>query len=753
MRRQRSGGSAAAAQRQRSGSAAAAQRQRSGSAAAAQRQRSDCSAAALIAEWASLSPAWAAQARSCGLVAAVCQSILARRHGGGGEGRAFLPCAQLHLLRALLGLLRRDAGTPQAPAHLEPGDAAAAAASITEVLLRAATIAGGPSAAPIPAAAAGGLAAVGWEAVPAAVSTSSATAAASRPSSREELVLALSSAAALVACQAQGHMASAGSSDARGDSPARGCDALGSSCNQAPVMLPLLPLLGAVVAGDLEAAEVALRRLNRRLSRPFAQQQQQQHRSCMRGEEPGAGLGGGCGDGRAGTCSSSGRGSSMCADGASTWSGSTWSGSTWSGTCSDGGRSSMGGSWASGEGRWKGAPARPGAGPGPGGTVGGAGSQQPSLLLVVQQAERLAAAEAASCRVAAARLCGRRWASSALAASMRQEVGELPVGAAEMDAAAFSEGALVALTSAAADTRCHLGCEALLVGAMPRLLQPPRPPCGSSSSADRSGSTSVAHSAVALLNNLAAPRSETHRRQLRRLGILGPLLGYLGSALSPPATVSPADLAAELGAVEMALRVVGWLSGSSGSGEGGAVQGGEAADAQELRRPHLRAAAKLSNLQSRLQSLGEPVAPAAAAAAATASSPYQRHVRQACSQADAESPASPLLRTCLALVDAVLRRVYGGSAAAVAGTPCGRPSPGALRQHGAPEPSAWERTPEAAAVGEAACFDGMTFQSELVVGGRQLQLLSVVRRHEERRPDGSVEVRYTFQDRVVPSPT
>eukprot|EP00198_Chlamydomonas_reinhardtii_P009518 XP_001698855.1 predicted protein [Chlamydomonas reinhardtii] len=546
-------------------------------------------AAALVAEWASLSPVWAAQARSCGMISAICQSILARRQRN--QGPAPLPGVQLHLLRALLGLLRRDAGAPEAPAGLAQRDAATAAASITEVLLCSAA-----AAARAGEGADGTLAWGGAAATPLAASRASAAAAVGITSSTEELVLALSCAAALAACQAQAHMGWADSPrdlppvDALGVVAACGVDvpdrsSRSSGC-QPPVVLPLVPLLGAIAASYLEAAEAALRRLNRRLSRPFTAQQQHQHDrhvckpSVQASSEP-------SGDGGGGTCSSSGCGSSMCSGGASTWSSSSEGSSSAPNDYAD---CRKGGHSAAAGGAWKVAHARPWPGEPP---------HQPSSL----------------------------------------------------------------------------------------------------SSGSGGGSSSVAHSAVALLHNLAAPPSETHRLHLRRTGILGPLLAYLGSALSPDATASPAQLPADLAAVEMALRVVGRLSGSTGHSGGGTVEDG--AGARELQCPHLRAAAKLSSLQRRLQSL-------------------QWDEPQACGHAGAKSRASQQRRTCLALIDDLLRRAAA--------------------------------TPEAVAVGAGTASDGMTFQSDLLVGGRPVQVLSVVQRHEDRASDGSVHVRYTFEDRVVPGP-
>lgn len=288
---------------------------------------------------------------------------------------------------------------------------------------------------------------------------------------------------------------------------------------------------------------------------------------------------------------------------------------------------------------------------------------------------------------------------------------------------------------------------------------------------------------------------------------MGPLLAYLGSALSPDATASPAQLPADLAAVEMALRVVGRLSGSTGHSGGGTVEDG--AGARELQCPHLRAAAKLSSLQRRLQSL--QVRPTDLPPTATASSSHQWDEPQACGHAGAKSRASQQRRTCLALIDDLLRRVRGGSTrVGLEGTLCGRCTAMAPRESRVPQLSAWEgkpawwqqedcdahhsctsvqaaATPEAVAVGAGTASDGMTFQSEwlqnvpvhtrprqrdetwsmhghpdvhtpcartlvlagdLLVGGRPVQVLSVVQRHEDRASDGSVHVRYTFEDRV-----
>ncbi|PNW72519.1 hypothetical protein CHLRE_16g687630v5 [Chlamydomonas reinhardtii] len=379
------------------------------------------------------------------MISAICQSILARRQRN--QGPAPLPGVQLHLLRALLGLLRRDAGAPEAPAGLAQRDAATAAASITEVLLCSAA-----AAARAGEGADGTLAWGGAAATPLAASRASAAAAVGITSSTEELVLALSCAAALAACQAQAHMGWADSPrdlppvDALGVVAACGVDvpdrsSRSSGC-QPPVVLPLVPLLGAIAASYLEAAEAALRRLNRRLSRPFTAQQQHQHDrhvckpSVQASSEP-------SGDGGGGTCSSSGCGSSMCSGGASTWSSSSEGSSSAPNDYAD---CRKGGHSAAAGGAWKVAHARP--------WPGEVGGQQPSLLQVTRQAEQLAAVEMASCRSAAARLCGRRWAGPALAAGMRPGFGELAIVANEVEAAAFCEGALVALTAAAADTRC-----------------------------------------------------------------------------------------------------------------------------------------------------------------------------------------------------------------------------------------------------------------------------------------------------------
>lgn len=340
-------------------------------------------AAALVAEWASLSPVWAAQARcvaclptliawplrslpaymhsharrSCGMISAICQSILARRQRN--QGPAPLPGVQLHLLRALLGLLRRDAGAPEAPAGLAQRDAATAAASITEVLLCSAA-----AAARAGEGADGTLAWGGAAATPLAASRASAAAAVGITSSTEELVLALSCAAALAACQAQAHMGWADSPrdlppvDALGVVAACGVDvpdrsSRSSGC-QPPVVLPLVPLLGAIAASYLEAAEAALRRLNRRLSRPFTAQQQHQHDrhvckpSVQASSEP-------SGDGGGGTCSSSGCGSSMCSGGASTWSSSSEGSSSAPNDYAD---CRKGGHSAAAGGAWKGVAAK-----------------------------------------------------------------------------------------------------------------------------------------------------------------------------------------------------------------------------------------------------------------------------------------------------------------------------------------------------------------------------------------------------------
>ncbi|GIM15204.1 hypothetical protein Vretimale_18006 [Volvox reticuliferus] len=284
-------------------------------------------------------------------------------------------------------------------------------------------------------------------------------------------------------------------------------DALSTS---GPAVLPLLPLLAAVAAGDEAAAEMALRRLNRCLGRPLsaanpiaattvqcAATNTPSIRSNRIWSSNGDGQGGGedllagCyADTTLGSLSSlllapedDGEFRSLVRG--------EWEGARGSLASSrGGGDDSVCSSGALAAASWESARYR---------------SRCCLSLLAAQQAEARLVVEAERCKLAAARLCGCRARSEAAAA----------------EAESLQGACVAALAAAAADVRCHqelLG--SLALKALPRLLS----------------SSATAPYAAVLAHNLAVPTSVCFRHQLRRRGVLPPLFDYLGHLTPPPST-------------------------------------------------------------------------------------------------------------------------------------------------------------------------------------------------------------------------
>ncbi|KAG2490314.1 hypothetical protein HYH03_011265 [Edaphochlamys debaryana] len=667
-------------------------------------------AAQLVAEWAAADSTWAELARQGGLLGALAAAATeaasspstpttprpSALHSTAGLHHGPPPASDplASYLSALQLCMRHDVPG----ASLAAADATAAAGAVAEALQAASTL---PSA---------------------------------------DVALALHCAAALAALTAAAVATAAAGPPRSASRP--GPAAPPSPPPPPPAVLPLVPLLGAAAAGDVAAAEAALRRLNRGLARPMT----------------------------AGPATTPASASASGSARAST------SGSIRAGAASGGGRS---------------------AGLSELGTAG-APPPYPASLRAAEEAASRVVEEAARCRAAAVRLCTGRGAGAP---------GGPPTPPEAAEAAALRSACVAALAAAAADVRCHqavLQCGVL--EALPRLLRPAAAPhlpshaasprlapfirLSASASSATAAATSAATSAAAcwaavLLHNLAAPPSSAFRGKLRRQGVLAPLLDFLGS----PAA------AAGAGAGGSAPR-----NSSSGSALGPALtalaclaQGREGAEA--LRRPELRAGARLAALRARLRAeLG--------AGRDRRRDDAGRDAGGARMGAGAGVGAAQAL---LASVEGLLAGLglgpqeeagagRGGAARSSCAGPGGdwqqrgaQPGPQhatwpahaqhGSAQHGSAQHGAtlrgatWEAAgAEAQAGADAGAWRGgrgleaeggaaedaatgpssVAFTSEVVVGGRPLQLLSLITRTAQRRPDGSLDVRYAFQDQVAP---
>ncbi|GLC48197.1 hypothetical protein PLESTB_000069700 [Pleodorina starrii] len=491
-----------------------------------------------------------------------------------------------------------------------------------------------------------------------------------------------------------------------------------------PVVLPLLPLLTAVVVADDNGAEAALRRLNRRLGRPFSAMTEIPRcptttAATTRASRPGSS----CGDGAQGCSEKSG------SEGGDSAGGSGLSDCTLGSlsNCRD---------WDSSQGR--------GSGSGRSSTDGSRSSRLAastatylsersccSSLLAAQQAEAQLAREAESCRAAAARLCGRGAYSEAATAEVESIRG----------------ACVAALAAAAADIRCHqelLHSPAL--EALPWLLR-----CGATSPY-----------AAVLVHNLAAPPSASFRAQLRRRGVLPSLLDYM-SRLLPSSPLQPAE--AEAGQHLRSVRG----GQPEGATRGGAVDlvglsvalaavaslcaGREGVEA--LRQPALGALKRLAALRERLLALvpnrwkcGAPrVGGAAAGCMGPADGAAGVHSGQ---------PAGANLATLFAVHDLMgsLLAALGVRVEQAVWVPGPDAAPAAAAAEGGKEEcdgSQGQAAAECAAEEKDVSAASLSFQSKVMVDGRLLDMVSVITRTTRRRPDGSEDVHYQFQDQVAPN--
>ncbi|GLI68477.1 hypothetical protein VaNZ11_012903, partial [Volvox africanus] len=358
-------------------------------------------------------------------------------------------------------------------------------------------------------------------------------------------------------------------------------------------------------------------------------------------------------------------------------------------------------------------------------------------LLAAQEAEARLVMEAERCKAAAVRLCG--------------------CGARSEAAAAESEtiqGACVAvLAAAAADVRCHqelLGGPALK--ALSRLLRSPP----------------TAPYAAVLVHNLAVPNSVCFRDQLRKRGVLPPLFDYLGHLTPPPSTqprhqqqqhrpgfdLDLADLDLDLAegtvaAVDLTglTVVLGAITSLCAGREG----------AEALRQPQLDALKRLGALWERLGALTRPgrcstgpqsvgLSGGSGGSSSTDSGSYEREA----------------LQTVYRLLNGLLECLLGEVALEPSG--CGRAAPdtglGALRAEvggGRGEQRGGGSTAASAGgtsvgSGEEASASCLSFQSQVLVEGRPMQLVTTITRTTRRRPDGTEDVHYQFLDQVSSDP-